>query len=173
MVPICICELSFFDYFIRIGNLSIIVYFLLYFIENKFLIWLRKEEEWTVIDRQMLDTLFDNNEKNTKEVPELEQEADESAVEEDSEVPEEAPEETAEAVEAASEEAVEEELEEELEEAPEEAVEEAETEASKILDETEIVDLLMKWGYFWFLLLCQQRDLYHAVTLWEQGRSLH
>jgi hypothetical protein len=140
MVPICICELSFFDYFIRIGNLSIIVYFLLYFIENKFLVWLRKEEEWTVIDRQMLDTLFDNNEKSiVEEVPELEQQADESVVEEDSEVPEEDPEETAEASSEASEEAVEEALEEELEQ----AVEEAETEASKILDETEIVDLLM------------------------------
>ena len=129
MVPICICELSFFDYFIRIGNLSIIVYFLLYFIENKFIVWLRKEEEWTVIDRQMLDTLFDNNEKSIKEVPELEQEADETAVEEASEkaveeAPEEAPEEAS-------------------VEASEEAPEEAESEASKIIDETEIVDLLM------------------------------
>jgi uncharacterized membrane protein len=132
MVPICICELSFFDYFIRIGNLSIIVYFLLYFIENKFLVWLRKEEEWTVIDRQMLDTLFDNNEKNTKEVPELEQEADESAVE--------AEEASVDASEEASEEAVETV---EASELAESTVEEAETEASKILDETEIVDLLM------------------------------
>ena len=73
-MPVCICELSFFDYFIRIGNLSVLVYFLLYFIENKFLVWLRKEEEWTVIDRQMLDTLFDNNEKSEVEkIPELEQ----------------------------------------------------------------------------------------------------
>jgi uncharacterized membrane protein len=135
MVPICICELSFFDYFIRIGNLSIIVYFLLYFIENKFLVWLRKEEEWTVIDRQMLDTLFDNNEKNTKEVPELEQEADSSAVE-----AEEASEEAVDASEEASVEAVEAV---EASELAESTVEEAETEASKILDETEIVDLLM------------------------------
>lgn len=151
MVPICICELSFFDYFIRIGNLSIIVYFLLYFIENKFIVWLRKEEEWTVIDREMLDTLFDNNEKSmaSEEVPELEQEADETAVEE---APEEASEKAVEeAPEEASEEAPEEALEEAPEEAPEEASseaveeapEEAETEASKILDETEIVDLLM------------------------------
>jgi len=147
MVPICICELSFFDYFIRIGNLSIIVYFLLYFIENKFLIWLRKEEEWTVIDRQMLDTLFDNNEKNTKEVPELEQEADESAASTASEKSVEASEEAVEEdVEEASEEAPEEAPEEEKKEAQDEAEapEEAETEASKILDETEIVDLLMK-----------------------------
>ena len=146
MVPICICELSFFDYFIRIGNLSIIVYFLLYFIENKFLIWLRKEEEWTVIDRQMLDTLFDNNEKNTKEVPELEQEADESAASTASEKSVEASEEAVEEdVEEASEEAPEEAPEEEKKEAQDEAEapEEAETEASKILDETEIVDLLM------------------------------
>lgn len=135
MVPICICELSFFDYFIRIGNLSIIVYFLLYFIENKFIVWLRKEEEWTVIDRQMLDTLFDNNEKSmaSEEVPELEQEADETAVEE-------APEE---ASEKAVEEAPEEAPEEASVEASEEAPEEAESEASKIIDETEIVDLLM------------------------------
>ena len=135
MVPICICELSFFDYFIRIGNLSVIVYFLLYFIENKFLVWLRKEEEWTVIDRQMLDTLFDNNEKNTKEVPELEQEeaSEEAASEEEAEAPEEAPEE---AVEAASSEAVEEEK--------KEAQDEADAEASKILNETEIIDTLMK-----------------------------
>ena len=147
MVPICICELSFFDYFIRIGNLSIIVYFLLYFIENKFLVWLRKEEEWTVIDRQMLDTLFDNNEKNTKEVPELEQEADESAASTASEKSVEASEEAVEEdVEEASEEAPEEAPEEEKKEAQDEAEapEEAETEASKILDETEIVDLLMK-----------------------------
>ena len=145
-MPICICELSFFDYFIRIGNLSIIVYFLLYFIENKFLIWLRKEEEWTVIDRQMLDTLFDNNEKNTKEVPELEQEADESAASTASEKSVEASEEAVEEdVEEASEEAPEEAPEEEKKEAQDEAEapEEAETEASKILDETEIVDLLM------------------------------
>ena len=146
-MPICICELSFFDYFIRIGNLSIIVYFLLYFIENKFLVWLRKEEEWTVIDRQMLDTLFDNNEKNTKEVPELEQEADESAASTASEKSVEASEEAVEEdVEEASEEAPEEAPEEEKKEAQDEAEapEEAETEASKILDETEIVDLLMK-----------------------------
>ena len=139
-MPICICELSFFDYFIRIGNLSIIVYFLLYFIENKFLVWLRKEEEWTVIDRQMLDTLFDNNEKNTKEVPELEQEADSSVVEATSEKSEEASEE---AVEQAHEEAHEEAPEEAPEEEKKEAPEETEAEASKILDETEIVDLLM------------------------------
>ena len=149
MVPICICELSFFDYFIRIGNLSIIVYFLLYFIENKFLIWLRKEEEWTVIDRQMLDTLFDNNEKSmaSEEVPELEQEADESAASTASEKSVEASEEAVEEdVEEASEEAPEEAPEEEKKEAQDEAEapEEAETEASKILDETEIVDLLMK-----------------------------
>ena len=144
MVPICICELSFFDYFIRIGNFFVLVYFLLYFIENKFLVWLRKEEEWTVIDRQMLDTLFDNNEKSeVEEVPELEQEiVAEAASEEASEA----------VVEAASEEAseavVEAEVTEALEtvEASEEASEEAlmeEQEASKILDETEIVDLLM------------------------------
>ena len=139
MVPICICELSFFDYFIRIGNFSIIVYFLLYFIENKFLVWLRKEEEWTVIDRQMLDTLFDNNEKNTKEVPELEQEADESAVEATSEKSEEASEE---AVEQAIEEDVEEPSTEMEMEKEEEA--EADAEASKILNETEIIDTLMK-----------------------------
>jgi len=149
MMPICICELSFFDYFIRIGNLSIIVYFLLYFIENKFLVWLRKEEEWTVIDSQMLDTLFDNNEKTmaSEEVPELEQQTDESVVEASEAVE---VEETSEEAVDASEEALESE---EAEEASEEAteaselaestVEEAETEASKILDETEIVDLLM------------------------------
>ena len=119
-MPVCICELSFFDYFIRIGNLSVLVYFLLYFIENKFLVWLRKEEEWTVIDRQMLDTLFDNNEKSEVEkIPELEQE---------------------EASEEASEAVVEAEV---TVEASEEAVME-EQEASKILDETEIIDALMK-----------------------------
>ena len=147
---VCICELSFFDYVIRIGNLSVLVYFLLYFIENKFLIWLRKEEEWTVIDRQMLDTLFDNNEKSeVEEVPELEQEI----------VAEEASEEASEAVveeeaegsasDASSEAVVEAEVTEALEtvEASEEASEEAvmeEQEASKILDETEIIDALMK-----------------------------
>ena len=138
MVPICICELSFFDYFIRIGNLSVIVYFLLYFIENKFLVWLRKEEEWTVIDRQMLDTLFDNNEKNIEEeapeVPELEQEeaSEEAASEEEAEAPEEA---------AVNEEAEEASTEMEMEK-EEEA--EADAEASKILNETEIIDTLMK-----------------------------
>jgi len=142
MVPICICELSFFDYFIRIGNLSVIVYFLLYFIENKFLVWLRKEEEWTVIDRQMLDTLFDNNEKNTKEVPELEQEeASEKSEEASEEAPEEAPEE---AVEEAPEEAVEAASSEAVEEEKKEAQDEADAEASKILNETEIIDTLMK-----------------------------
>ena len=138
---VCICELSFFDYVIRIGNLSVLVYFLLYFIENKFLIWLRKEEEWTVIDRQMLDTLFDNNEKSeVEEVPELEQEI----------VAEEASEEASEAV-------VEEEAEGSASDASSEAVVEAEVtveasseavmeeqEASKILNETEIIDALMK-----------------------------
>ena len=124
MVPICICELSFFDYFIRIGNFFVLVYFLLYFIENKFIVWLRKEEEWTVIDRQMLDTLFDNNEKSEVEkIPELEQEI----------VAEEASEEGSEAV-------VEAEV---TVEASSEAVME-EQEASKILDETEIIDALMK-----------------------------
>ena len=135
-MPVCICELSFFDYVIRIGNLSVLVYFLLYFIENKFLVWLRKEEEWTVIDRQMLDTLFDNNEKSEVEkIPELEQEI----------VAEEASEEGSEAVvEAASEEASEAVVEAEVTvEASEEAVME-EQEASKILDETEIIDALMK-----------------------------
>jgi len=142
MVPICICELSFFDYFIRIGNLSVIVYFLLYFIENKFLVWLRKEEEWTVIDRQMLDTLFDNNEKNIEEeapeVPELEQEeaSEEAASEEEAEAPEEAPEEA-----AVNEEAEEASTEMEMEK-EEEA--DADAEASKILNETEIIDTLMK-----------------------------
>ena len=145
MMHVCICELSFFDYVIRIGNLSVLVYFLLYFIENKFLIWLRKEEEWTVIDRQMLDTLFDNNEKSeVEEVPELEQEeaseeASEAVVEEEAE---------GSASDASSEAVVEAEVTEALEtvEASEEASEEAvmeEQEASKILDETEIVDLLM------------------------------
>jgi hypothetical protein len=141
MMHVCICELSFFDYVIRIGNLSVLVYFLLYFIENKFLIWLRKEEEWTVIDRQMLDTLFDNNEKSeVEEVPELEQEI----------VAEEASEEASEAV-------VEEEAEGSASDASSEAVVEAEVtveasseavmeeqEASKILNETEIIDALMK-----------------------------
>ena len=138
MVPICICELSFFDYFIRIGNFFILVYFLLYFIENKFLVWLRKEEEWTVIDRQMLDTLFDNNEKNTKEAPELEQEeaSEEAASEEEAEAPEEAPEEA-----AVNEEAEEASTEMEMEK-EEEA--DADAEASKILNETEIIDTLMK-----------------------------
>ena len=145
-MPVCICELSFFDYFIRIGNLSVLVYFLLYFIENKFLVWLRKEEEWTVIDRQMLDTLFDNNEKSEVEkIPELEQEeaseeASEAVVEEEAE---------GSASDASSEAVVEAEVTEALEtvEASEEASEEAvmeEQEASKILDETEIIDALMK-----------------------------
>ncbi len=160
-MPVCICELSFFDYVIRIGNFSILVYFLLYFIENKFLVWLRKEEEWTVIDRQMLDTLFDNNEKNQVEkIPELEQEeaSEEAASEETSEAVVEAASEEASdtVVEAASEEASEAVVEAEVTaEASEEATVEAtveaseeavmeEQEASKILDETEIVDLLMK-----------------------------
>ena len=143
MIPVCICELSFFDYVIRIGNLTVIVYFLLYFIENKFLVWLRKEEEWTVIDRQMLDTLFDNNEKNIEEeapeVPELEQEApeeapEEAASEEEAEAPEEAPEEAP----------VNEEAEEVSTEMEMEMEKEEEAEASKILNETEIIDALMK-----------------------------
>ena len=138
---VCICELSFFDYVIRIGNLSVLVYFLLYFIENKFLVWLRKEDEWTVIDRQMLDTLFDNNEKSeVEEVPELEQEiVAEEASEEASEA---VVEEEAEASEAepSSEAVVEAEV---TVEASEEAVME-EQEASKILNETEIIDALMK-----------------------------
>lgn len=137
-MPICICEISFFDYVIRIGNLSVLVYFLLYFIENKFLVWLRKEEEWTVIDRQMLDTLFDNNEKSgVEKIPELEQEeASEEVVEE--EVEGSASDASSEAgAEAGAEATVE-----ASEEASEEAVME-EQEASKILDETEIVDLLM------------------------------
>ena len=134
---VCICELSFFDYVIRIGNLSVLVYFLLYFIENKFLVWLRKEEEWTVIDRQMLDTLFDNNEKSEVEkIPELEQEeaseeASEAVVEEEAE---------GSASDASSEAVVEAEV---TVEASSEAVME-EQEASKILNETEIIDALMK-----------------------------
>ena len=138
---VCICELSFFDYVIRIGNLSVLVYFLLYFIENKFLVWLRKEEEWTVIDRQMLDTLFDNNEKSeVEEVPELEQEIVAEATSE--EVSEAVVEEEAEgsASDASSEAVVEAEV---TVEASEEAVME-EQEASKILNETEIIDALMK-----------------------------
>ena len=137
MVPICICELSFFDYFIRIGNFFVLVYFLLYFIENKFIVWLRKEEEWTVIDRQMLDTLFDNNEKSEVEkIPELEQEeaseeASEAVVEEEAE---------GSASDASSEAVVEAEV---TVEASSEAVME-EQEASKILNETEIIDALMK-----------------------------
>ena len=137
-MPVCICEISFFDYVIRIGNLSVLVYFLLYFIENKFLVWLRKEEEWTVIDRQMLDTLFDNNEKSEVEkIPELEQEeaseeASDAVVEEEAEG----------SASDASSEAGAEATVEASEEASEEAVME-EQEASKILDETEIVDLLM------------------------------
>ena len=142
MMHVCICELSFFDYVIRIGNLSVLVYFLLYFIENKFLVWLRKEEEWTVIDHQMLDTLFDNNEKSeVEEVPELEQEeaseeVSEAVVEEEAE---------GSASDASSEAVVEAEVTEALEtvEASEEAVME-EQEASKILNETEIIDALMK-----------------------------
>ena len=67
MVPTCVCELGLFDYFIRIGNFSILVYFLFYFVENKFLVWLRKDDDWVVIDRQMLDTMFDNRDLTKEE----------------------------------------------------------------------------------------------------------
>ena len=79
MVPTCVCELGLFDYFIRIGNFSILVYFLFYFVENKFLVWLRKDDDWVVIDRQMLDTMFDNRDltKEEKEALEAKAEAEE------------------------------------------------------------------------------------------------
>ena len=153
MVPICSCELSFFDYVIRIGNLSVLVYFLIYFVENKFLLWLRKDDDWVVIDRQMLDTMFDNNEKSTEELPELEQEeVSEEAASEQKEKEAEAEVEAEAEAEAADEAVDEAENEAEaVDEADAEATDEAEAadeeqekEASKILDETEIVDLLMK-----------------------------
>lgn len=112
----CVCQTNtFVDYFIRIGNFIALVCFLIYFLENKFLVWLRKDEDWVVIDRQMLDTLFDNRDPTKEEI---------EAAEEAKKLAEEGVEETVE--EAVEEEAVEEDVEESVEEAVEEAVEEKE-----------------------------------------------
>ena len=124
----CVCQTNtFVDYFIRIGNFIALVCFLIYFLEHKFLVWLRKDEDWVVIDRQMLDTLFDNRDptKEEIEVSEETKEAVEEGVEEA--VVEKAVEQAV--VEEAVEEAVEE------KEAVEEAVEEKEA-VEKVLEET-------------------------------------
>ena len=125
----CVCQTNtFVDYFIRIGNFIALVCFLIYFLENKFLVWLRKDEDWVVIDRQMLDTLFDNRDPTKEEI-----EVSEEAAEEAKEAAEESVEE---GVEEVVEEAVVEEASEEKEEAVE-AVEEAlnEEAVEKVLEE--------------------------------------
>lgn len=121
MVPTCVCELGLFDYFIRIGNFSILVYFLFYFVENKFLVWLRKDDDWVVIDRQMLDTMFDNRDltKEEKEALEAKAEAEEVLEEGVAEVEEAATEVEAEAA----------------AEAEAQAMVESETETEKVVEE--------------------------------------
>ena len=130
----CVCQTNtFVNYFIRIGNFIALVCFLIYFLEHKFLVWLRKDDDWVVIDRQMLDTLFDNRDPTKEEI-----EVSEEAVEEAKEAVEESVEEGVE--EAVEKEAVEEKEEavvEEKEEAVEEVVEEAVVEEAveKVLEE--------------------------------------
>lgn len=148
----CVCQTNtFVDYFIRIGNFIALVCFLIYFLEHKFLVWLRKDEDWVVIDRQMLDTLFDNRDPTNEEIEAAEEakeaveEGVEEAVEEDAEeaaeekeeaVEEEAVEEKEEAVETVEEPLNEEDVEKVLEEALEEA---ASSEEQTKLDMSEVL----------------------------------
>lgn len=148
----CVCQTNtFVDYFIRIGNFIALVCFLIYFLEHKFLVWLRKDEDWVVIDRQMLDTLFDNRDPTKEEIEAAEEakeaveEGVEEAVEEDAEeaaeekeeaVEEEAVEEKEEAVETVEEPLNEEDVEKVLEEALEEA---ASSEEQTKLDMSEVL----------------------------------
>lgn len=141
----CVCQTNtFVDYFIRIGNFIALVCFLIYFLEHKFLVWLRKDEDWVVIDRQMLDTLFDNRDP-TKEEIEAAEEAKESVEEGVEEAVEEAVEEKEEAVveqtvveEAVVEDIVEEKEEAVVEEDVEKVLEEALEEAASSEEQTKL-----------------------------------
>ena len=109
-------------------------------VENKFLVWLRKDDDWVVIDRQMLDTLFDNRDltKEEKETLKAEEEAEAEAEEEaEAEAGEAEAEEVLEEGVAEAEEAVAE-AEAEAEEAEAEEAEavEAEAETEEVVEET-------------------------------------
>lgn len=133
----CVCQTNtFVDYFIRIGNFIALVCFLIYFLEHKFLVWLRKDEDWVVIDRQMLDTLFDNRDP-TKEELEAAEETKEAVEEIVEEAVEEAVEQTV-VEEAVVEDIVEEKEEAVVEEDVEKVLEEALEEAASSEEQTKL-----------------------------------